>query len=223
MELIEPIWKGIITGLMFTLTFGTVFFSLIQTSIKRGHRKSVFIAIGVVFSDAIYISIAVLGSTFIVDKMHHYDYLIRIIGFSFLAFLGIRSIIKHEHLTSDEKIDQERNGFLYIMKGLMLNSINPMTLIAWLGVTAYVESVIQFNIDQVILYFAVVLGMMFTTMFSIGYFANKLRNILSEKNLHRLNMFSGIIFIIFSIVIIWPVVRMVTLYLFTFIIGAPTI
>ena len=204
MELIEPIWKGIITGLMFTLTFGTVFFSLIQTSIKRGHRKSVFIAIGVVFSDAIYISIAVLGSTFIVDKMHHYDYLIRIIGFSFLAFLGIRSIIKQEHLTSDEKIDQERNGFLYIMKGLMLNSINPMTLIAWLGVTAYVESVIQFNIDQVILYFTIVLGMMFTTMFSIGYFANKLRNILSEKNLHRLNVFSGIIFIIFSMVIIYP-------------------
>jgi L-lysine exporter family protein LysE/ArgO len=151
MEIIEPIWKGIITGLMFTLTFGTVFFSLIQTSIKRGHRKSIFIAIGVVCSDAIYISIAILGSTFIVDKMHHYDYLIRIIGFSFLSFLGIRSIIKQEHLTSDEKIVQERNGFLYIMKGLMLNSINPMTLIAWLGVTAYVESVIQFNIDQVIL------------------------------------------------------------------------
>jgi len=191
---------------MFTLTFGTVFFSLIQTSIKRGHRKSIFIAAGVLFSDAFYISIAILGSTFIVDKLHHYDYLIRIIGFSFLGFLGIRSIKKHEHLTNEEKTEQERSGILYIMKGIMLNSINPMTLIAWLGVTAYVESVIQFNLDQVILFFAVVLGTMFTTMFSIGYFANKLRNILSEKNLHRLNIFSGIIFIIFALVIIWPVI-----------------
>lgn len=207
MEIIEPVWKGLITGVMFTLTFGTVFFSLIQTSIKRGHRKSIFIAIGVLFSDAFYISIAVLGSTFIIDKLHHYDHLIRIIGFSFLLFLGIRSIKKHEHLTTDEKPEQERSGILYIMKGIMLNSINPMTLIAWLGLTAYAESVIQFDMDQVILFFAIVLGTMFTTMFSIGYFANKLRNILSEKNLHRLNIFSGIIFIVFSLVIIWPVIN----------------
>jgi len=204
MEIIEPIWKGLITGLLFTLTFGTVFFSLIQTSIRRGHRKSIFIAIGVVISDAFYISIAVLGSSFIVDEIHHYDNLIRGIGFSFLAFLGIRSIVKHEKMNSEENPEQEKSDILYVMKGIMLNSINPMTLIAWLGVTAYVETANQFNMDQVLLFFAVVLGMMFTSMFGIIYFAGKLRNILSEKNLHRLNIFSGIIFLVFSIVIIFP-------------------
>ena len=205
MEIIEPVWKGLITGMLFTLTFGTVFFSLIQTSIKRGHRKSIFIAIGVVISDAFYISIAVLGSSFIIDKIHHYDTIIRCTGFSFLAFLGIRSIIKHQKLKREESPEQEKSDILYIMKGIMLNSINPVTLIAWLGVTAYVETVNQFDLNQVILFFAVVLGTMFTTMFGIGHFSNKLGNILSEKNLHRLNIFSGIIFLIFAMVIIWPV------------------
>lgn len=204
MEVIEPVWKGLVTGLMFTLTFGTVFFSLIQTSIKRGLRKSLFIASGVVISDCFFISIAVLGSSFIVDEIHHYDHVIRMIGFGFLVILGIRSIMKHDALNSEEVVQSKRD-ILYLMKGLMLNSINPMTLIAWLGIATYVETVNKFTFDQVLLFFTVVLGTMFFTMSAIAYFARKLRDILSEKNLHRLNVFSGILFIIFALVIIWPV------------------
>jgi len=207
MEILEPIWKGIVTGLMFTLTFGTVFFSLIQTSVKRGLRKSLSIASGVMLSDTLYIGIAVFGSTFMTDKMNHYDHLIRIIGFSFLIILGIRSIIKKEQLKEDEINNPavEKSNWLYMMKGVMLNSINPMVLIAWLGVAAYVETVNKFNFDQIIFYFGVVLATMFSTMLGICYFAGKLRHVLSPVNMHRLNVFSGIIFIIFAIVILWPV------------------
>jgi len=207
MEIIEPVWKGIVTGLMFTLTFGTVFFSLIQTSIKRGFRKGLYIAGGVLVSDAFYISIAIFGSTFITTKIQHYDHIIRIIGFSFLAFLGVRSIRKHEKLKTEENLLSDKKDILYVMKGVMLNSINPMTLIAWIGVATYVETVNEFTFNQVLLFFAVVLGMMFTSMLAIVYFAGKLRDILSERNLHRLNIFSGIIFIIFSIVIIFPLLQ----------------
>jgi L-lysine exporter family protein LysE/ArgO len=207
MEILEPIWKGIVTGLMFTLTFGTVFFSLIQTSVKRGLRKSLSIASGVMLSDTLYIGIAVFGSSFMTDKMNHYDHLIRIIGFSFLIILGIRSIIKKEQLKEDEINNPtvEKSNWLYMMKGFMLNSINPMVLIAWLGVAAYVETVNKFNFDQIIFYFGVVLATMFSTMLGICYFAGKLRHVLSPDNMHRLNVFSGIIFIIFAIVILWPV------------------
>ena len=206
MEILEPIWKGILTGLMFTLTFGTVFFSLIQTSIKRGFRKSLYIASGVLFSDAFYIIIAIFGSTFITDKIQHYDHIIRIIGFAFLAFLGIRSILKHDKIKVEENQSTDKKDILYLMKGIMLNSINPMTLIAWIGVATYVQTVNEFKFDQVLLFFSVVLGMMFTSMFAIVHFAGKLRDILSEKNIHRLNIFSGIIFIIFSLVIVFPLI-----------------
>jgi threonine/homoserine/homoserine lactone efflux protein len=46
MEILEPIWKGLVTGILFTLTFGTVFFSLIQTSIKRGLQKATIYSTG---------------------------------------------------------------------------------------------------------------------------------------------------------------------------------
>ena len=205
MPIIEPVWKGIVTGLMFTLTFGTVFFSLIQTSIKRGLRKSLFIAAGVLLSDTFYITIAVFGSTFITEGMHQYDHIIRITGFVFLVILGIRSIIKKEHAAQEESSPAEKKDILYALKGIMLNSINPMVLVAWLGVATYVETVNRFAFNQVLVFFSVVLATMFTTMLGICYFAGKLRHILSPENMHRLNVFSGVVFIIFAIVIVWPV------------------
>jgi L-lysine exporter family protein LysE/ArgO len=207
-EWIEPIWKGLITGIMFTLTFGTVFFSLIQTSIKRGLREGLYIASGVIASDGMFISIAVLGSSIWVDRMEHYEHWIRMVGFVFLVFLGIRSIIRKEQVHTEDQPLPEKKGILYIMKGIMLNSVNPMVLFAWLGVATYVKSVNHFNLNQVILYFTLVLTTMFFTMFGICYFALKLKGILSPQNMHRLNIFSGIIFLVFSLVIAWPVIAL---------------
>src|SRR5262245_42174235 len=102
MEIIEPVWKGLLNGLMFTLTFGNVYFYLIQTIAIRGLSKCIFFASDVLFIDAFYISLAIFGSTFITDKIEHYDHIIRMIGFCFLLFLGIRSIMKHDHLDKDE-------------------------------------------------------------------------------------------------------------------------
>lgn len=204
MEIIDPIWKGFVTGLMFTLTFGTVFFSLIQTSVKRGLRKSLFIALGVVCSDAFFIVLAILGSSFLVDEINHYDHIIRLIGFTFLGILGVRSIIKKEKSHTEDQPVTERNWVLYTVKGIMLNSVNPMVLLGWVGVATYVETVNRFDFNQVVLFFGVVLATMFGTMFGICYFAGKLRAVLSERNMHRLNVVSGIVFLVFAIVILWP-------------------
>jgi L-lysine exporter family protein LysE/ArgO len=208
MEILEPLWKGLVTGILFTLTFGTVFFSLIQTSIKRGLKKAIFIALGVLLSDAFFISAAVLGTSFISDEMLKYNVQIRIVGFGFLLILGIRSIVKKEVDHSDDAAPIEKKDILYVMKGIMLNSINPMILISWMGVTTYIETVNQFDMLQVLFFFVVVLLTMFFTMFMISYFAGKLKHVLSSTNLHRLNIGSGAVFILFAVVIIWPLLHL---------------
>lgn len=207
MEFIEPIWKGLVTGILFTLTFGTVFFSLIQTSIKRGLNKALFIALGVVLSDAFFISAAVLGTSFVSAEMKRFDSEIRVVGFLFLFVLGIKSVLKKEIDHSNDEAPVEKKDILYVLKGIMLNSINPMILVSWMGVTTYVENVNLFELNQVILFYLVVLGTMFLTMFLISYYAGKLRHVLSPNNLHRLNIGSGIAFIVFSLVIVWPLVQ----------------
>lgn len=210
MEIIEPIWKGLITGLLFTLTFGAVFFSLIQASVQRGLKKALFIAAGVVISDAFFIGVAVLGSTFVSDEMHRYDIQIRITGFVFLLILGIRSLVKKDKDHRNDNTLTAKRNILYLAKGIMLNSINPMILISWVGVTTYVKTTTTFDTQQLIFYFFIVLSTMFLTMLGISYFAGKLRNVLSPENLHRLNTGSGIVFIIFAVVIIWPILGLGT-------------
>lgn len=205
MEIIEPIWKGLVTGILFTLTFGAVFFSLIQASVQRGLKKALFIAAGVVISDAFFIGVAVLGSTFISDEMHRYDLQIRITGFVFLLILGIRSLVKKDKDHRNDNTLTDKRNIIYLAKGIMLNSINPMILISWVGVTTYVKTTTTFDTQHMIFYFLIVLATMFFTMFGISYFAGKLRNVLSTENLHRLNMGSGIVFIIFAVVIVWPI------------------
>jgi threonine/homoserine/homoserine lactone efflux protein len=205
MQMLDPIWKGILTGLLFTLTFGTVFFSLIQTSVKRGFYKALFIALGVLLSDALFIAITVWGTSFVADEIKKFDMEIRIVGFAFLVILGIRSIIKKEVDHTNDAAPIERKSILYFIKGAMLNSLNPMVLISWMGVTTYVETVVKFDQNNTIFFFMVVLATMLTTMVGIVYFAGKLRHVLSAKNMHRLNVFSGIIFLVFALVIIWPV------------------
>lgn len=207
MEILEPVWKGFVTGILFTLTFGAVFFSLIQTSIQRGFKKALLIASGVLLSDAIFISIAVWGSTFVSEEMNKFDFEIRCIGFIFLAFLGVRSIIKKEKELQPEKALIDKRNAIYLLKGFALNTINPMILISWLGVTTYVQSTTAFELQHIIFYFSIVLVTMFFTMMGICYFAGKLRNVLSPKNLHRLNVASGIIFIVFALVIMIPVIK----------------
>ncbi|MEZ4902445.1 MAG: LysE family transporter [Spirosomataceae bacterium] len=59
---------GLFTGILLCLTFGTVFFALIQASIERGPRSGVQIALGVVVSDAFFVFTAIFGTSFLPNQ-----------------------------------------------------------------------------------------------------------------------------------------------------------
>lgn len=204
-EWFSPVWKGVIAGFVLSMTFGTVFFSLIQTSIKRGLRKGLFVSLGVVVSDALQIAIALFGSSFLFGKIESYDHVLRVIGFAFMVFLGIRAMMRHDHFNPDEAQPAEKKDILYVFKGLMLNSVNPMLLVAWIGLATYIENMNHYSFGQMLIFFGCVLSTMSAVMFGICYFARKLKDVLSDRNIHRINVVSGIIFIAFAIFLVWPV------------------
>ena len=76
---------GLIAGILLCLTFGTVFFALIQTSIERGYRSGVQIALGVVASDAFFIFTAIFGTAFL-PQINHFDKWVGAVGIIFLVF-----------------------------------------------------------------------------------------------------------------------------------------
>jgi threonine/homoserine/homoserine lactone efflux protein len=203
--LIQTIIKGYITGLILSLSFGAGFFSLLHASIEQGYKKGLLIALGMLLSDLVYIVLCVFGASFVENQLKELDTEIRLIGFVALVILGISTFMKKANDPEADQI-QPRGNFIYIMKGIMLNIINPLNLLFWLGLAAFVKSSLP-TLFEVVIFFSVTLGAMFFNQFVICYSANKVKHLLSFKKQQLLNHIIGIVFVIVAFVLVWPVVQ----------------
>ena len=88
----DLIVNGILFGVFLSLLFGPAFFVLLETSIKKGFKSAVFLDIGILISDAVYL----LASLFIAEKINYWLYSISYIKYiagSIFLTIGAFSII----------------------------------------------------------------------------------------------------------------------------------
>ncbi len=203
--MIQTIIKGYVTGLILSLSFGAGFFSLLHTSISKGYKKGLLIALGMLLSDLFFVALCVFAASFVSEQLQKLDTEIRVMGFGALITLGI---ITYRKTASDpNQIQTDTSGnLIYIMKGIMLNSINPLTLLFWLGLAAFVKSSLP-TLFEVVLFFSITLGAMFFHQFIICYSANKVKHLLSAKMQQLLNHIIGIVFIVVAFAMLWPVIE----------------
>jgi threonine/homoserine/homoserine lactone efflux protein len=203
--LIQTIIKGYLTGLILSLSFGAGFFSLLHASIEQGYKKGLLIALGMLLSDLVFIALCVFGASFVESQLKELETEMRLMGFVALVILGVSTFIKKANDPKAEQI-QPRGNFIYIMKGVMLNIINPLNLLFWLGLAAFVKSSLP-TLFEVIIFFSVTLGAMFFNQFIICYSANKVKHLLSVKKQQLLNHIIGIVFVIVALVMVWPLMQ----------------
>lgn len=194
MDWIGVISKGLLTGLILTLSFGAGFFALVQTSISRGTNKGLLIAVGAMISDAMYIFMALFATSFISEELPKYDKWIRIAALVSFIVIGIRTIIKSSKVLQTGDIGEKPN-YYFISKGFLLNKLNPMILITWIGITAYLRSSLLYDLPHLITFFMAVMISVFGTQAAICYSSNKIKSVLSEQFIHRMNILIGILFI----------------------------
>jgi threonine/homoserine/homoserine lactone efflux protein len=200
MEFVAIILQGLITGGLLTLSFGAGFFALIQTSINRGPRKALFIAYGALISDFFFIAFAVFATSFVSTEIMRHARAIRIAGLLVFLFIGVRTILKSaKMITSSE--NEESGITYYLVKGIIINTMNPMVILTWIGIAMYLESAMEYEILEMVIYFMAVLLATFVTQLGICYAAHRIRLILSEKLLHRVNVVIGVIFIAMGVFI----------------------
>ena len=201
--MIETISKGVFTGTILTMSFGAGFFALIQTSINRGIKQGLLVALGTLLSDIFYIFICLFATSFVSNELQKLENEIRIVGSIALVIMGITTYIKHQKTESNIDTNQTKPIF-YVLKGFMLNKVNPLIIVTWLGIVAYVESSLKFSNNDIALYFLSVIAAIMLNQFVICYSANKLKRILSDGLITKLNHLVGVIFIIVSVILILP-------------------
>ena len=192
--MLQIIIQGLITGFIVSLSFGAGFFSLIQTSIRKGIYHAMFISIGVIASDTIFILFSVFATAFISHELIKYEYQIRVAGMVILVAMGIYSLIKHSRVNSSN-INDDPHKMYYVTKGFLINTLNPINALTWIGVAVFLESALQYSVQEISVYFALVIASIFGTQMLVVYSASKLKNWLSEKIIHRINIIVGIVFI----------------------------
>ena len=203
------ILNGIIFGFLLSFLLGPAFFVLIETSIKKGFKSAVFLDLGILLSDAIYL----LASLFVAEKINSWlneNSYIKYIAGSIFILLGVISIYRnYSNLKTENNLSNNLSGIetntddiVYplqlIIKGLGLNAINPGVLVFWIAACTYATNELNFEGIQLMYYF----GTTLITMFSIDllkiYFSSKLKTTLTNKTISILGISIGCLLIFFG-------------------------
>jgi threonine/homoserine/homoserine lactone efflux protein len=207
--LIDLIIGGVGLGLLLSIMLGPVFFIILDTSIKKGIKSALFLDLGVLISDLMYISIAYVFVNQ-VTKLQEGDnasWLLMIGGAVFVVF-GLITLKKKNPKIKKNAIKpselKSNNYFTTMLKGFFLNAVNPGVLFYWLTIISTLRGknkLLDLNENMtVILYLLVIL----ITFFGIDVlkivYANKLKNILTPAWLLIINRVLGIILICFGFI-----------------------
>ncbi|CAM3654115.1 LysE family translocator [Mucilaginibacter galii] len=213
--MIEAVISGIGIGLVLTFLTGPVFFALIKTSIEKGFQAGAALALGVVCSDVVFVGAIIFGSQFfdISDKVKVWA---GVFGSVILLLIGFYYIFKKPEVSYNAHTPATVNRAGYFFKGFLMCIFNPTLLFHWITVigtasTVYHEGIANRQLKIAIM-FCTILLVQFGMDIVKAFYANKLRDKISVKLVHRLNYVAGAALIIAAFVIFD---RLVTHYVFS--------
>ena len=205
--------KGILFGIIISFMLGPAFFILIETSIKKGFKSAIFLDLGILLSDAIYL----LAAFFIAEKINLWlttnPYVKYIAGIVFII-LGLYSIRKNYlqkknnefNLSVVKEIDGDySNKLIYpfhlFVKGLGLNAINPGVLMFWIAACTYATNELKLSDLKLLTFFGITLSTLFTVDILKIYFSSKLKEKLNKNTISIIGIFIGCLLIFFGLAI----------------------
>ena len=206
----DYIFQAIGIGFLLSVMVGPVFFILLETSITKGVRASLYLDLGVFISDVIYILFAFIFASQIknfTNDASNNNFILGIIGGVLFVGYGIYTFFsksKHELTPKKNSTTIKNNDSVVLgIKGFMLNFANPAVLFYWIGIIAQGNQVTDKNHPgQLIIFVALVLLTYFAMDVLKILGAKKLRPLVTDSLLLALNRLIGIVFTAFGVFLI---------------------
>lgn len=196
--MLEAILLGLGAGIISSFLTGPVFFAMIKTSIEKGFKAGFSLAVGVIVSDIVLISIVLFGSQFL-EYQANFDKYVGIIGGVFLFAVGIYYLFASVSINyhDNKLIKVSKRG--YLIKGFLMCILTPSTLMFWIIVSSIISVKLNNMMAEKLFCFFIAMATQLTIDGLKSYYSSKLRYRIKEKNLQTLNKVAGIIIIIFAI------------------------
>ena len=206
----DYIFQAIGIGFLLSVMVGPVFFILLETSITKGVRASLYLDLGVFISDVIYILFAFIFAAKIkgfTNDASNNNFILGIIGGVLFVGYGIYTLFsksKNEVSPKSKTITSKNADSLVLgIKGFMLNFANPAVLFYWIGIIAQGNQITdKDHPGQLILFVSLVLFTYFAMDVLKILGAKKLRPLVTGALLLALNRLIGIIFTVIGVFLI---------------------
>jgi threonine/homoserine/homoserine lactone efflux protein len=203
--MLAPIIKGLLLGLILSISLGPVIFAILKQSITNGRKAGYLFVAGVSTSDIGLLLIANIFTNIFLLVLDH-KAVIAMAGAGFLLLLGLYTLffkkIKIEYdEKGEEKVFRKRDYLGIYISGFLMNTLNPSVFIFWFAWTAAIgASAAETNnpVQYKFLVFATCLVFLLLSDLIKVALASRLRPSLTEKNLIWINRLSAIIILVFS-------------------------
>ena len=198
--MIEDIQAAIPLGFLLSFMVGPVFFVLLETSAIKGFRAGLFLNVGVIVADVLFLFIAYFSSFQLLENLSNLPGLY-VFGGTILFIYGVIIFIKKE--TKKDNVRPSKGTYLgLVVKGFLLNFINIGVLVFWLGVLIVVGPSLDNSPNRILVFF----GTMLTTYFITDLFkillAKQLKRKLTSKRIAYIKKVLGLVLVVCGIVLI---------------------
>lgn len=201
--MLEAILLGMGAGLISSFLTGPVFFAMIKTSIEKGFKAGISLAIGVIVSDIILIALVLFGSQFFEYK-ESFDKYVGFIGGAFLFAVGIYYLFATATINYENNTLQKVSKRGYLIKGFLMCILTPSTLMFWIIVSSIISVKLNNMLNEKLLCFFIAMSTQLTIDGLKSYYSSKLRYRIKEDTLKKLNKVAGIIIILFAA---WMIIK----------------
>ncbi len=198
--------QTILLVLLLTFSFGPAFFALINIGIKYGYRVGSWLAIGVVLSDfllcMLMIKLVSIGSTSFMDDPKTLKFMGVLAGVILIVFGSL--YLRKPVASTDAMIEISAPSLKsMLLKGLLLNTVNPSVWLLWLTYVTNTSQEFSFSNRKLIIYFGSVLLVVLMIEFAKVSLADKLKRSLTHNIMHKINVITGILLMGFGLVLIY--------------------
>lgn len=203
----EALVKGIMLGLLLSISVGPVIFSIVKQSLNNGFRGGIAFVLGVSASD---IGLVLLSNVF----TQWFSYLVRhkevigIAGSIFLMTVGVFFLFFKKVKVDDQGVQvmlrfRKRDFAKIFLSGFFMNTLNPAVFLFWLTTST---TLITDNFESKLVSYAACLAVVLGADLFKVFMAQKIRKKLTPHNIHILNRINGTILIGFGFLLLWGLV-----------------
>lgn len=198
----EPLFKGIISGITISFLIGPIFFALADITISKGWKCGLSYVFGVLLSDVILIYLVeTILQRFPFDSIKTE---VGITGGILLIIFGIATFLSKSSVKALDVTNVRTLAGAFV-KGVTINIFNPFVTVWWITMFTSVSiHYVRFS-EKFLFYFGILLMVFLFDLLKMR-FAYFLKQKLTANNLNKVKKVVGVCLFVFGIVMIVKVI-----------------